>query len=101
MKYAVIATGGHQYVVKEGDQFEVELVEGEKGKLTFEPLMIFDEKTAQVGTPNVKGSVTATIVEESIKNDKVMVIRYKAKKRVKKIRGHRQNKTVIKIDKIA
>ncbi|HLB66031.1 MAG TPA: 50S ribosomal protein L21 [Candidatus Saccharimonadales bacterium] len=96
-KKAVIQTGGKQYVVSEGDVIEVELL-GESKTITFEPLLVIKEKIVKVGTPTVKGSkVTAQIIEPLVKGEKVTVIRYKAKKRVKKIQGHRQKYTKIKI----
>lgn len=101
MKKAVIATGGKQYVVSEGESLEVELL-SEGKTVTFEPLLVIDGESVKVGTPTVEGAkVTASIEEQEIKNDKVVSIRYKAKKRVHKVRGHRQRKTVIKISKIA
>ena len=101
MKKAVIATGGHQFIVSEGDIIEVELLDAEKS-VEFEPLLIIDGDKTTVGTPTVKGAkVTAEIVEQSVKADKVMAIRYKAKKRVHTVRGHRQKHTQIKISKIA
>jgi large subunit ribosomal protein L21 len=101
VKKAVIATGGKQYIVSEGDIIEVELLEAEK-TVEFEPLMVIDGDKTTVGTPAVKGAkVTAEVVEQNVKADKVMAIRYKAKKRVHKVRGHRQQHTQIKISKIA
>lgn len=101
MKKAVIATGGKQYIVSEGQSIEVELLSTDKN-VTFEPLLVINEKDVLVGTPNVDGAkVTATIDEPDIKTDKVTSIRYKAKKRVHKTRGHRQRKTVITIKKIS
>lgn len=101
MKKAVIATGGKQYIVSEGETLEVELLHTEDKTVTFEPLMLIDGDDIKVGMPTVKAKVTAEIVEEDIKADKVMAIRYKAKKRVHKVHGHRQHHTVIKITKIA
>lgn len=101
MKKAVIATGGHQFIVSEGDVIEVELLDAEKS-VEFEPLLIIDGDKTTVGAPTVKGAkVTAEIVEQSVKSDKVMAIRYKAKKRVHTVRGHRQKHTQIKISKIS
>lgn len=101
MKKAVILTGGHQFIVSEGDVLEVELLGAEKS-VEFEPLLIIDGDTTTVGTPTVKGAkVTAEVVEQVVKADKVMAIRYKAKKRVHTVRGHRQKHTQIKISKIA
>jgi large subunit ribosomal protein L21 len=101
MKKAVIATGGHQFIVSEGDVLEVELLGAEKS-VEFEPLLIIDGDKTTVGAPTVKGAkVTAEVVEQVVKADKVMAIRYKAKKRVHTVRGHRQKHTQIKITKIA
>ena len=101
MKKAVIATGGKQYIVSEGETLEVELLATDKD-VTFEPLLVINKEDVKVGTPNVAGAkVTATVDEADVKTDKVTSIRYKAKKRVHKTRGHRQRKTVITIKKIS
>lgn len=101
MKKAVIQTGGKQYVVAEGETLNIELLNTNDKTVSFEPLMIIDGDTIQVGTPLVsKASVTAEIVEADKQADKVTAIRYKAKKRVHKVRGHRQHQTIIKITKI-
>lgn len=100
MKKAVISTGGHQYVVSEGDVLDVELIKAEKST-TFEPLLVIDGDKTTVGTPVVSGvKVTAEIVA-NVRGEKVTAIRYKAKKRVKKVHGHKQHLTQIKITKIA
>jgi large subunit ribosomal protein L21 len=100
MKKAVIATGGKQYVVTEGETLEVERIKDAKDKLSFTPLLVIDGENVTVGTPEVAGAtVTAKVVEE-FKDDKVTAIRYKAKKRVHKVRGHRQTLTRITINKI-
>ncbi len=100
-KKAVIATGGKQYIVSEGETIEVERLKDAKDKLTFNPLLVIDGETVSVGAPEVSGaSVTAKVIEE-VKADKVTSIRYKSKKRVKKVRGHRQVLTRITVDKIS
>jgi len=100
MKKAVITTGGHQYLVSEGDELEVEKLVGDK-KLEFEALLVIDGENISVGAPNVAGAkVTADVLESEVKADKVIAIRYKAKKRVDTRRGHRQKLTRIKITKI-
>lgn len=113
MKKAVIQTGGKQYVVREGETLKVELVkETDKSgahvvqatgtNLTFEPLLIFEGDAVQVGAPTIaKASVTAEIIDNDVQADKVTSIRYKAKKRVHTVRGHRQHQTVLKITKIS
>jgi large subunit ribosomal protein L21 len=102
MKKAVIQTGGKQYIVHEGETLKVELIKGDAKTADFEALLIIDGEAVQVGTPTVaKAKVTADIVEADVQADKVTAIRYKAKKRVRKVRGHRQHQTILKIKKIA
>lgn len=101
MKKAVIISGGHQYIVTEKEKLEVELV-GDAKTLKFEPLLVIDGEKVQIGQPVVKGaSVEAKVLESSKKDEKVVAIRYKAKKRVNKKRGHRQQHSVIEITKIS
>jgi large subunit ribosomal protein L21 len=102
MKKAVIVTGGKQYLVSEGETLDVELLHADSKSVTFEPLLVIDGEAVSVGTPNVdKVKVTAEVVAEDQMDDKVTSIRYKAKKRVHTVRGHRQHHTQIKITKIA
>lgn len=99
-KKAVISTGGHQYLVSEGDELMIEKLQADK-KADFEPLMVIDGEKTTVGTPIVTGvKVTAEVLEAEVKQDKVMSIRYKAKKRVDVRRGHRQKLAKIRITKI-
>ena len=101
MKKAVIQTGGKQYLVAEGEELEVELLDPSKNAV-FDALLVIDGDSVSVGTPFVDGvKVNADITEQVVKADKVTAIRYKAKKRVHKTRGHRQRHTRIKISKIA
>jgi large subunit ribosomal protein L21 len=102
MKKAVIQTGSKQYLVSEGDTIEVELLKDAKDKVTFEPLLVIDGEQATVGAPTVaKATVAADVVAGDVQADKVTSVRYKAKKRVHKVRGHRQHHTVLKITKIS
>ena len=101
MKKAVITTGGKQYIVSEGETIAVELLKTDNKSVSFDPLLVIDGEETRIGTPLVeKGKVTAEVIEQDIQEDKVTSIRYKAKKRVHKVRGHRQHKTTIKISKI-
>ena len=102
MKKAVIFTGGKQYLVVEGETIKVELVKAEGTSVSFEPLLVIDGDTVNVGAPTVaKASVTAEVINADQQADKVTSIRYKAKKRVHTVRGHRQHQTVLKITEIA
>jgi len=88
-------------MVTEGQTLDVELLGGDDKKVTFEPLLVIDGDKVSVGTPAVSGvKVTADVVGKT-KADKVVSIRYKAKKRVHKLHGHRQRLATIKIAKIS
>lgn len=101
MKKAVIATGGRQYVVSEGDTLEIGFLKDADKTVSFEALLTIDGSKIQVGKPTVKGvTVNAKIDEQEVKAEKVTAIRYKAKKRVRKVRGHRQLQTKITVTKI-
>lgn len=89
-------------MVKKDDQIDVELLNTDKKTISFEPLLVFDDKDVKIGQPTVDGvKVTAEIIEAEKQADKVTSIRYKAKKRVKKVRGHRQKYATIKISSIS
>ncbi len=99
---AVIEVGGKQYIVAKGQKVQVDRLQDGTESLSLEPLLVFDENEAKVGMPVVKGvKVTAKVVEAEIKGDKVRYIRFKAKKRVHKTGGHRQQYSVIEIGSIA
>lgn len=100
MKKAVISTGGKQYVVAEGETLDVEVVAGDK-TISFEALLIVDGDSTKVGTPTVEGSKVSAEILDQVRADKVTAIRYKAKKRVHKLHGHKQHLTRIKISKIS
>ncbi len=100
-KKAVIRTGVKQYLVAEGQELEVDLLQPAKDA-SFEVLMVVDGDKVTVGNPVVEGvKAAADVTEQIVKAEKVTAIRYKAKKRVHKTRGHRQKHTRVKITKIA
>jgi large subunit ribosomal protein L21 len=102
MKKAVITTGGKQYLVAEGETLNVELLHADKDKVSFDALLVLDGDKVSIGAPAVdKVKVSADVVAEDIQMDKVTSIRYKAKKRVHTVRGHRQHQTTLKITSIA
>ncbi len=104
MAKAVVALGGSQYLVSEGDTFSVNKISDAENnkKIEVTPLMVVDGASSKVGAPDVKGAkVTLSVVQAVEKDDKVTAIRYKSKKRVHKRRGHRQQLTTLKVDKIA
>ncbi len=98
---AVIKIGGKQYIVSENQTLLVDRLADETKTVELEPLMVFDDKSATVGKPVVKGaSVKATVVEPEVKSEKIQVMKFKSKKREKTMTGHRQKMTKIKIDSI-
>ena len=102
MKKAVISTGGKQYLVREGETLSVELLKGVEKTANFDALLVVDGDKVSVGTPTVKGAkVTAEVVAADVQADKVTAIRYKAKKRVHKVHGHRQHQTTLKVVSIS
>lgn len=100
--FAVIATGGKQYVVREGDTLQVELLgEHKEGdKIEFDTVLMTDDgKSSKIGTPHTGTKVTATYLGEK-KGKKLTIIRYKAKSNRDRRLGHRQHYAEIKIEKI-
>ena len=97
MKKAIIETGAKQYLVAVGDQLAVELLAGEEKELTFQPLLLIDGEKVEVGQPRLDKIAVKAKILETIREDKVTSIRFKAKKRVHKRRGHRQQKTLLEI----
>jgi large subunit ribosomal protein L21 len=100
--YAVINTGGKQYKVQPGDTLRIEKIAGSVGsKVTFDKiLMIADGETIRVGQPIVEqAAVQASIVEQD-KAKKILVFKYKRRKRYRRKQGHRQPYTAIRIDGI-
>ncbi len=99
--FAVIATGGKQYVVRAGDTLLVELLYGheEGAKIEFDALLTDDGSSAKVGAPTTGAKVKATYLGEK-KGKKLTIIRYKAKSNRDRRVGHRQHYAEIKIDSI-
>lgn len=99
---AVIATGGKQYLVKEGDTLKIEKLEAEKGATVTLPVLLVaeaDGSTVKIGAPQLSNTVSAEVVEHGL-GEKISVVKYKPKVRYKKRVGHRQPFTKIKIAKI-
>ncbi len=102
--FAVIQTGGKQYIVREGETLEVEKLEVEPGAtLEFAALLVSDDEATnvQIGAPLLSGVKISAIVLEQGRADKVSVIKYKPKVRYRRNVGHRQPFTKIRIEKIA
>ena len=98
--YAIIATGGKQYKVSEGDVIKVEKLDAEAGNVvTFDQVIAVKDNDLKVGEAVAKATVTATVMDQG-KGKKVIVYKYKRKSGYHKKNGHRQAYTAVKIDKI-
>ena len=100
--YAVIRAGGKQFKVAEGDVIEIERLKEPTDKVSFEPLLVVDDKgKARVGSDQLAGaSVSAEVIGE-VKGVKLDVYKYKNKSRYRRHTGHRQKYTSIRIAGIA
>jgi large subunit ribosomal protein L21 len=100
--YAVIASGGKQYRVESGGILRVEKLPGEIGSpITFDRvLMVSDGDNVRVGTPVVDDAIVQGHIVEQGKSKKIIVFKYKRRKRYRRKQGHRQPYTAIKIDTI-
>ena len=102
-KFAVIKTGGKQYKVAEGQKLRVEKLNAEEGtEIVFDSvLMVADDADLKIGTPVVEGAKVSAKVAKQGRDRKIIVFKYKAKKRYKKKAGHRQAFTDLEITKIS
>ena len=112
-EFAVIQTGGKQYMVSEGDVVRIEAMKGELtkdgrkpyqvgDKLTFEDVLLVDNgKDTSIGDPFIKGAKVMAEIKKIDRAKKVVVIKYKAKSNYFKKRGHRQPFFEVKITKLA
>ena len=102
MKYAIVEDGGKQYRAVEGNTIEVDRFPSEVGEqIDLERvLLIADGDQVTIGTPFVTGAKVQATVVAQVKGPKVVVFRYKPKKRIRAKTGHRQQYTRVKIDSI-
>ncbi|MFP4667653.1 MAG: 50S ribosomal protein L21 [Desulfosalsimonas sp.] len=100
--YAVVATGGKQYKVSEGDVLRIEKIAGNVGEtVTFDKVLMFsDGDSVLLGEPALENAaVTGKILEQG-RSKKVLVFKYKRRKRYRRKQGHRQPYTAVRIDSI-
>jgi large subunit ribosomal protein L21 len=103
-EFAVIETGGKQYIVEAGDTVEVELLGEYKegGTVEFDKVLMTDDgKDATIGTPYIKGAKVIGTYQGEKKGKKLTIVRYKAKSNRHRKVGHRQRYAVVKIDSLA
>ena len=100
--YAVVATGGKQYRVQEGDTLRIEKIAGDVGaKVAFDRvLMVADGDDVKIGKPVLENAVVNGTIVEQGKGRKILVFKYKRRKRYRRTQGHRQLFTAVKIGTI-
>ncbi|MBF0573038.1 MAG: 50S ribosomal protein L21 [Desulfamplus sp.] len=100
--YAVIKTGGKQYKVEEGQIFRFEKLEGEIGsEIKFNDVLLYsDGEKMTLGSPIIENAVVSANIIEQGKGKKVIVFKYKRRKSYKRMKGHRQLYTAVKINSI-
>ena len=99
--YAIIKTGGKQYVVEEGKVISIEKLDAEKGaEVTFDEVLLVSGDDVKIGQPNVAGAkVTGKVLDQG-KERKIRIFKYKAKSNYRRRQGHRQPFTKVQIEKI-
>jgi len=102
MRYAIVESGGKQYKAVEGDTIEVDRLQVEEGQeiLLDSVFLVADGEDVSIGTPVVAGAKVKTTVEAHIKGKKVIVFKYRPKKRIRVRTGHRQQYTRLKVEAI-
>jgi large subunit ribosomal protein L21 len=104
MTFAVIETGGKQYMVKEGDSFKIEKLSGDFKNgdvITFDKVLLQDDGAATaVGAPYISNAKVQAEITDIGRSKKIEVVKYKAKSRYFKLRGHRQPYMKVKIAKV-
>lgn len=101
--YAVVRTGGKQYRVTAGDIFEVEKLEGEIGDTISmdDVLLVSDGDSATIGQPTVDGAAVNVKITGQYRGKKILVFRYRPKKRIRVRRGHRQYLTRLEVESVS
>lgn len=101
MKAAVIRTGGKQYRVSEGDTLKVELLEGKPGDaVQFSEVLMVGGDAPKFGKPTIAGAKVEGEIVRQDRGERLVVFKFKRRKRYKRQGGHRQYETQVKITKI-
>lgn len=100
--YAVVKTGGKQYRVRQGDTVMIEKISGDIGsEISFdEVLMVSDGEDVRIGTPMLDGVTVSGRIVAQDRAKKIIVFKYKRRKRYRRKIGHRQSFTAVQIDTI-
>ena len=102
MSFAIIETGGKQYKVSASKILEVEKLDAEKGKtIKFKNVLLLnDDKSTEVGSPNIEGAVVEAKLLDNVKDRTILIFHKRRRKHSRKKNGHRQRHSKIQITKI-
>lgn len=101
-KYAIFQTGGKQYQAIEGKTIAIEKIKGEKeDQVIFDKVLLrkLSDNDLEIGKPYLQSTIKARIIKH-IKGPKIVVFKFKRRKKYKKKQGHRQNLTIVRIESI-
>jgi large subunit ribosomal protein L21 len=99
--YAIIASGGKQYKVTEGETVKLEKLDNESSAVEFDKVLLLKNgETTTIGTPYVPGAKVSGEIVEQGRGDKIRIVKFRRRKHYLKQTGHRQDFTAVKIIKI-
>jgi len=100
--YAMVEIQGSQYKAEKGARLTVQRLESDKGAVVeFDKVLLLrSDKDVKVGAPYVKGAAVKTVVEDHVRGSKVIVFKYKRRKRYRRTRGHRQAYSILRVEEI-
>ena len=99
--YSIVEIGGKQYNVKKGDVIAVDKIDKDKDQvIEFNNVMLIKDKDISVGNPYIKGAKVKAKIMDHQKDKKALVFKFKRKKNYKRLKGHRQPHTMVKIESI-
>lgn len=101
MSHAVIRTGGKQYRVAQGDLVRIEKIDGAAGdQITFDEVLFLGGETPKFGSPLVKGASVAGEIVSQGRGEKLVIFKFKRRKKYRRKAGHRQSFTAVKITEV-
>lgn len=102
MKYVIVETGGKQYKAAEGDVLEVERLKAEPGEgYTFKKVLLYtSDGVSKIGQPQLTGITVSGKIIDHFRGEKIRVAKFKAKAKYRRVNGHRQSLTRIKVEQI-
>lgn len=102
MKYVIVESGGKQYKASEGDVLEVERLKAQPGEgYTFKKVLLYTaDGVCKIGQPQLSGITVAGKIIDHVRGEKIRVAKFKAKAKYRRVTGHRQALTRVKVEQI-